>query len=215
MTRDRWILVGLAVVLTLAASAGLHSWRTGALVTALEAEKVTSDRLGSEMGALTFRLGDRDARLVIADGVLQGVRDSVRLARVATRAERSRASGAILELRGHVAAVAGDSAAVVALVDSIEVEHGKEVAALERDVAGLERTVAAFEVRISAVDAVVVTLRARAVVTDTLIASLEGQRDDWRRAYEREANPPLSLKLFTGAKWVAPTLAVVALVAVR
>lgn len=132
----------------------------------------------------------------LTDSVAKAVRGAVR--------ERRRASVLAATLRGRVEAVAGDSAAIILLVDSITVAHADEVHALETRLSVTMTLNAALFRRIEQGDAII---ERHFQVNELLRLEVEAWKstaEQWQRA----ARPGFFLRLKQDAGLVAGGVAV-------
>lgn len=196
-TRGYWIV---ALVLLLAGG-GWGSWRAVRYVRAAEAEAERSDGLLRDRAALRTLLDVATARNAGADSTLRETRDSLATVRAGAREERAGARQTITGLLGRVEAAAGDSAAVVALVDSLQAAHEVEVGSLEVQLAAADSTISVLDVRLGTADSVIVAQRAALANSDSIGASFERQAGDWEAAYRRASNLGLFGEIKVGGKW--------------
>lgn len=191
----RLALVAAVAVVVLLGAYGLHRWAIRENVEAAEALQREADRLRGESTARLFMLRAAEKREAAADERAGALRDSLAVVRDSARVERSRASEARQELRGRVEEAAGDSARVVALFDSIDVVHRREIRALEVERDAFAREVVVVEAKVAARDSTALAHRAALAAATEFGETETARADRWEAAYRLEADPPWTVRL--------------------
>ncbi len=199
--RGYWVVA----IVILALSYGGHRVASGALAAEAAALKVTQNRLETNLSAEhTLRLR-AEADKSVTDAALSATRERGRLAGVIAREEGRRASEAILVLGTAVDSLelAGDSVVAIVIVRGIQAEHRIERAADAVVIAGLEADTTAFSGALALADTVIVHQGRELFVYDSISANvlLQTAIQDARLALA--LNPPFTVELVKGGKWVA------------
>jgi hypothetical protein len=153
----------------------------------VEAERArrNADSLAAEAWSFYTALGD----------TLLLVRDSVALQRTRASVEAQRASQRFSSLQAQAGSRAGDSAQVVALVDSLATAHSEQVDALESEVRAVDRERAVLWKRVESDSTLIYAQLGQ-------INALQVERDLQRglaKAWEAKANPGWVKRLEQGA----------------
>lgn len=199
--RGYWIVA----IVILALSYGGHRIATGALATEAAELRVEQDRLETNLTAEHTLRVRAEAGKMDADTALAATRERGRLAGVNAREEGRRASDAILALGTAVDSLeaAGDSVVAIVIVRGIQAEHKIERAADAVVISELEADTTAFSFALAKADTVIVSQARELFVYDSISKNLTALAAVQERRVDLALNPPFTVELAKGGKWIA------------